>query len=117
MAKRRRTRKAPEKVPFDSDGNMQRSGGWGAKAAIWRSGENYFLASLALHEHFKYSSSYHITMIDTSTGITYPMFESDFFKMVRKATMYEGEVSGAWAFCKKSNYYGVYLVEEVNPDA
>lgn len=53
-------------------------------------------------------------MIDVVSGKKYPMFESDFFEMVSECNMYEGQISGQWGFCKKSTFYGIYLISSID---
>lgn len=112
-----RKRKIPKEVPFDVNGNMLRSKGpklaGGAQVHELKTGNRSFLAALTLHEKNKYGNSYKLVMMDTFTGKKYPIFISDFLKMIQNVTMEAGEIYGEWGFCQKSCYYGVYLISEI----
>jgi hypothetical protein len=107
---RRRKRRAPEEVPTDMNGNVQRVG---RTSGSWINGTDTFIAALALHRHYKYGSAYRLILVDTESGRTYPVFAGDFFKMMEKVSMVNGEIIGEWGYCKKSSYYGVYLIQEI----
>lgn len=112
--KKKRKRKNPDQVPFNRNGNMMRTAEAGHPRS--RSGKDTFLAALALADHWKYGSSRRLKMVDTATGTTYPIFETDFLNMCKDVTMVSGEVLGEWGFCKKSTFYGIYLIQEITED-
>lgn len=108
-----RKKKTPDEVPLDRDGNVLRYGDPKTTAA-YRTGKDTFIAALYLGSFSSYGSSRRLRLFDSSSGVSYPIFESDFLRMCQNVTMRNGEVVGEWGFCKKSSYYGVYLIQELD---
>ncbi len=109
----RRKKVHPAEVPVDINGNVVRSLHRAHKTV---NGKDTFIAALALHNHVRVGAALRITLVDTESGKTYPMFAADFLNMVKEVSMCEGEILGEWGYCKKSNYFGIYLVEELVVD-
>lgn len=112
MRRAKRKKTIPEKVPVSSNGDVLRTAT--SDHPHWSDETRPFLATLALHRYPKFASSRRLRMIDVVSGKKYPMFESDFFEMVSECNMYEGQISGQWGFCKKSAFYGIYLISSID---
>lgn len=68
-----------------------------------------FVAELKLCDESRYPGST-VTLHDELNGIYYPMFITDFMKMVRIAMLNRGCVTGRFGFVKKNINFGiVYL--------
>jgi len=108
MAKRKRVH--PVNVPVDINGNVMRSL---CKHHALVNGKDTFITTLALQDHYKYGSATRLILVDTGSGKTYPMFIGDFLDMTQYVSMRQGEILGEWGYCKKSSFFGVYLIEEL----
>jgi len=79
---------------------------------IWKS--NYvFNAELKIVDYYKGRSAVNIILKDTTFGIQYHMFISDFINMVKNRTIKSGKIQGCWTFRKQGQNFGVYLLDDV----
>lgn len=97
-------------IPFDSTtGNMISYPEYTRTGPTWK--ENCTFAGYLKFDGFtKGRSSVLAWLVSEEGGIRYPMFISEFEKVVRTKLMNDGCVKGEWTFCKRGANYSIALV-------
>ncbi|WP_188187574.1 hypothetical protein [Nonomuraea sp. SYSU D8015] len=98
-----------EDVPFDSKGNMVRDTSW--IQGITRRTVTPFLATLMYAGYDRRTSSFSILWEDRN-GHKFPMFWSDFDKMLPDIYLGKGVVVGWWRVVKRSGYFGIQRIPD-----
>lgn len=99
----------PFDVPFDKEGNMLHDTGW-VRDVEWREVPT-FPAHLRYDGYAKGRSAMTFYWLDQNNH-RYPMFLSDFDKLMKDALITRGYVSGHWSVVKRSGYFGIIRVED-----
>ncbi|MFI6512936.1 hypothetical protein ACIBCT_35505 [Streptosporangium sp. NPDC050855] len=97
-----------ENVPFDEQGNMRHDTSWGVAE---RRPLAPFEGTLEYDGYTRGRSAMTIYWRGVN-GLRYPMFWSDFDRLIKHRNIIFGNVYGIWRGVKRSGYYGIQYVPE-----
>ena len=100
------------KIPLDKQGNLlEYAPEWEQNEIQWADNK-VFTDTLAYDGFSKFGKFSYLIFKSTSNNSKYPMFLTDFGRVMQERVIENGRVSGYWTFVRRGDNYGVKLAED-----